>query len=118
MSGSKDSIRLSLQKQALVLESNLNRLKLQTELEKLRSSSARLAGVGRKGAPLLLLLAPVAGFFIARKGRRSSSGPSAPSWFGHVSSALKLVGPAIALWRSYSERKKKEKAGHGGEEKP
>ena len=109
MLGGKEITKLNLQKQALVLESSLNRLKMQAEWEHLHSSTAQLAGAGRKRAPLLLLLAPIAGFFLARGAK--SSKPS--SWFGWITTGMKLIGPAVALWKSFSARSKVDQhAGH------
>jgi hypothetical protein len=104
MLGGDEITRLNLQKQALMLESGLNRLTLQAEWEKLRSSTAQLSGAGRKRAPLLLVLAPLAGFFLARGARRSKPA----SWFAHLPTAVKLIGPAIALWKSFATLRKKE----------
>ncbi len=102
MLGGNEIAKLNLQKQALVLESSLNRLNLLSEFEHLRSSAGLFASAGKKRAPLLLALAPIAGFFVARGVKRSPS-----SWFSRLATAAKYVGPAIALWRSFSAGRKK-----------
>lgn len=101
----KELARLRAQKQALVLESTLNRLALQTEAENLRSAASRIADATRPLRsvrlfnPFLLILAPVAGFFIVRSLRGSSD-----SLFDRVLSAAKWIQPAIALWNSFNKR--------------
>ncbi len=113
MVGGKELAKLSLQKQALVLESSLNRLKLRSEILNLRTSSAQLTNAGRKRAPLFLALAPVAGFFLGRGGGARSGGTS---WLGRIMSVVKLIGPAMALWRTFSAGRGKGES--GGHEKP
>jgi hypothetical protein len=91
--------KLSLQKQALLLESSLNRAALQAEIRRLRSATAwvrEAASVSRELTPWLTLLAPVAGFLVARRARRSAS------WFGRVVTALKLAGPLYGLWKRFA----------------
>ncbi len=70
MLGRKELDRLSLQKQALLLESSLNRVALQAEIQSLRSATAwvsEAAQASRKLAPLLAVVASVAGFLFARR---------------------------------------------------
>ena len=69
MLGRKELTELDLQKQALVLESGLNRLTLQAEVQSLRSATSwvnDVTGASRELAPLLVVLAPIAGFLMAR----------------------------------------------------
>jgi len=63
MLGRKELANLDLQKQALLLESGLNRVALQAEVQSLRSSTAWVSNVtsaSRRLAPLLVVLAPLA----------------------------------------------------------
>jgi hypothetical protein len=100
----KELARLRAQKQALVLESTLNRLALQTEAENLRSAASQIAEAAgslrsvRLFNPFLLILAPVAGFFIVRSLRKNSG-----SLFDRILSAAKWIQPAIALWKSFNK---------------
>ena len=96
MLGRKELDKLNLQKQALLLESSLNRLALQAEFRNLRSATAWVSEVTRASrglSPLLLLLAPVAGFLLARGSRQSDS------WLGRVVAAVKWIGPLYSCGR-------------------
>ena len=108
MLGRKELDKLSLEKQALLLESGLNRLALQAEMQNLRSSTAWLSEVTRvskEAKPLLLVLAPIAGFLLARGSRRSDS------WCSRVAAAAKWIGPVYQLWRSFSSSRKAAEPG-------
>ena len=86
-------------KEALLLESSLNRLKLQAELQNLRGlirPMGGLAGNTRRLFPWLMLLAPVAGFFSTRGSRRSGS------LTGKIASAAKLIVPVYRFWQRFS----------------
>lgn len=102
MLGGKELERLNLHKQMLVLESGLNRLKLQAEVRHLRCAVAEIRGASRKRAPLLLVLAPLAGFLLARGVRRSGS------WLNRLAAAAKWIGPAYTLWRSLAAARKRD----------
>jgi hypothetical protein len=107
MFGRKELEQIRLQKQALLLESSLNRHALIWEIEELRSSAARLSNAilaPRRVVPLLMCLAPLAGFLAFRGARRPVS------LFTRLTSAVKWIGPAFALWRSFSAARK-----HGAE---
>ena len=98
MLGRKELDKLNLQKQALLLESSLNRAVLQADIRRLRSATTWVRDattVSRELTPWLTLLAPVAGFLVARRARRSAS------WFGRVVTAVKLVGPLYGLWKRF-----------------
>jgi hypothetical protein len=86
-------------KEALVLESSLNRLKLQAELQNLRSAISPVSGLAGKAQgffPWLLLLAPAAGFLASRgMGRAGSLG-------ARLVSAVKLVVPLYRWWKHLS----------------
>ena len=103
MLGRKELAKLSLEKQALLLESGLNRLALQAEVQKLRAATAWVSEVTRvsqEAKPLLLILAPIAGFLLARGSRRSDS------WCSRVAGAVKWIGPLYQLWKSFSSSRK------------
>lgn len=99
MFGRQELEQLRLQKQALLLESSLNRHALQSELHQLRSAAAWMSNAARaprQFAPLLVVLAPLAGFLLVRTVRRPDS------WFNRLASAAKWIGPLYSLWRTFS----------------
>ena len=99
MFGRKELEQLSMQKQALVLESSLNRHALISEIEELRSAAARVGNAVRapqRFAPLLMVLAPLAGFFAVRSARRPAS------LITRMAKMAKWIGPAYSLWKSFS----------------
>ena len=99
MLGRKELDKLNLQKQALLLESDLNRAALQADIHRLRSATTWVRGatsVSRGLTPWLTLLAPVAGFLVARRVRRSRS------WFGRIVTAAKWAGPLYGLWKRFA----------------
>jgi hypothetical protein len=92
-----------LHKQALVLESSLNRHALRAELHELHRSTAWISNATQapqRFAPLLVLLAPLAGFLVVRGRRRTES------LFSRLVSAAKWIGPIYSLWRGYSTARK------------
>ncbi len=96
MFGGKELEELHVQKQALLLQSNLNRAALQAEMRHLRAATTwmrQAARISRELTPWLALLASVAGFFAARGTRRS------PSWFSRIMTAFKWLGPLYGLWK-------------------
>ena len=108
MFGRKELDKLALEKQALVTESSLNRLVLQAEIQNLRSATAWVSEATRwprKAGPLLLVLAPLAGFLLMRISRREDS------WFRRASAAAKWIGPLYTLWKSFSASRKETEAG-------
>ena len=108
MLGRKELDKLNLQKQALLLESSLNRAALQAEMRSLRSATTwvrEATSVSHELAPLLALLAPVAGFFVARGARRSAS------WFNRIVTALKWIGPLYGLWKRFAPERNEAEAG-------
>jgi len=97
--GRKELEKLVLTKQTLVAESGLNRLAIQVELQNLCSATSWMNDVARwprKLGSLLTLLAPLAGFLVARRSRRPDS------WFTRVAAAVKWIGPLYALWQRFS----------------
>jgi hypothetical protein len=102
--GRQELDKLALEKQTLVAESGLNRLAVQVELQNLRSATSWVNEVTRwphKLGPLLTLLAPLAGFLVAKVSRRSAS------WFSRVGAVAKWIGPLYALWQSISASRTK-----------
>jgi len=105
--GRQELNRLGAQKQALLLESGLNRHALLAEWRQLRSASARVgsaAHASSRFAPFLAVLAPLAGFLVIRSLRRPES------LFTRLVAAAKWIGPVYSLWRGYSATRKKETA--------
>jgi hypothetical protein len=96
--GRKELDKLNLQKQALLLESSLNRAALQAEIRSLRAATSwvrEATNVSRELSPLLVLLAPLAGFLVASGPRRRSS------WLSRVVTAVKWIGPLYGLWKRF-----------------
>ncbi|MGA2175454.1 MAG: hypothetical protein ABSH38_10780 [Verrucomicrobiota bacterium] len=88
---------LQLRKQILLLESDLNRLRLLAECERLREAVgwvSRIREARRQIAPWALVLAPLAGVALALGIRRSGAGG------GFLSRALGLAPSLIQLWRT------------------
>lgn len=107
MFGREELIKLAAQKQALLVESSVNRLVLQAEVGKLHSAVAwvnQATRVPRTLAPLLLILAPLAGFVLARGSRGSGS------WLNQAAAALKWLGPLYGLWKRFSARRQQAEA--------
>ena len=99
MLGRKELAKLELQKEALLLESGLNRLACQADFQNLRSATAwvsEVAQASRGLSPLLLVLAPFAGFLLARGSRQSDS------WLSRIMAAARWIGPLYGLWKSFS----------------
>jgi|SRR6516162_6728620 hypothetical protein len=102
MLGRAEVERLQKEKAALVLESSLNRLRLKTELRELRASTDLVSRMFGQSGPILgsmRWLAPVAGFFLARKAASGSGG-----WFNRLVSAAGLIGPLTKLWQQFASK--------------
>jgi hypothetical protein len=107
MLGRKELAILDQQKQALLLESGLNRAALQTEVQSLRSATAwvsKVTSASRGMAPLLVVLAPLAGFLLARGSRRSHS------WLSRMMALAKWGVPVYRLWKRFSGRQSEPEA--------
>jgi hypothetical protein len=88
---------LQLRKQILLLESDLNRLRLHAECERLREAVgwvSRIKEARGQIAPWALLLAPPASVALALRLRRSAS------CGGFLSQAIELAHALIRLWRT------------------
>ena len=108
MFGREELDQLAREKQALVAESGLHRLTLQAELQNLRSATAWVHDAARwprKAGPVLLTLAPLAGFLLTRLSRRPDS------WFNRVAAAAKWTGPLYTLWKTFCAGGKEPEAG-------
>ena len=100
--------RIRLVKEALILESSLNRIALRTEWQSVRSVGSRMATPSRalrSFSPWLVILAPVAGFLVARRLRRPGA------WLARVASLLRLAVPALSLWRTLAGRSRSTGSG-------
>jgi len=84
---------LELRKKTLLLESDVNRLTLHAELERLSDAAHELK---QRITPWALVLAPVAGLTIARRWRRTSGG------VGLMPKVLALAPTLIRLWRAWA----------------
>jgi hypothetical protein len=84
---------LQLRKKALVLESELNRLAVQAECQRLREATGWLSLI--TGAQSLIRLAGVALTFHLRR-------PASAD--GFLSRALRLAPSLIQLWRAWTAR--------------
>ena len=108
MFGRKELASLDEQKQALLLQSGLNRVALQGEIQNLHSATAWMKDVtvaSRKLAPALLLLASIGGFFFARGSRRSGS------WLTRLMALAKWVPALYRLWKGISARRSEQEPG-------
>jgi hypothetical protein len=103
MAGRQGLEHLNQRKQALVLESDLNRMTLRVELENLRAATAPLdqaAATARRMAPWLLPLAPLAGLLAVHYLRRGSRPLNV------LMSMLRWAAPVMALWRRFAVKEK------------
>ncbi len=105
MLGREELERLAVEKQALLVESGLNRLALQAELQNFRSGATwmRVATRGVTGSmtPFLFLVASVSGFMLARRSLRPGS------WLGRAATTLQWIGPLYGLWQRFSAGQRK-----------
>lgn len=100
--------KLVQERRTLVAESGLNRLVLQAEIQNLRDATAWVSEAARwprKAGPLLLLVAPLAGFLIAKGSRRPDS------WLNKLALAAKWIGPLYTLWKSFSASRTQAETG-------
>jgi hypothetical protein len=110
MLGRQKLTSLNLQKQVLLVESDLNRISLQAELQNLLSTTSwvsEASRVSRRFTPLLIGLAPLLGFFLTKnRGPRRQH-----SWFSRATGALKWLLPIYRLWRSFTGEQRAARPG-------
>lgn len=101
MFGAKAIDEIGQQKAALLLESSLNRLKLQAELRSLRTAAGSFGGLPGKAQgllPLLVVLGSLAGFFASRSLRRPDG------LLGRLTSIARLALPLYGLWKRFQKK--------------
>lgn len=95
---------LELRKQALLMESELNRLTLCLEVKRLRETGAdwagRVAEARQRLTPWAIALAPLAGLLLARRLRRPSSKTARSRLLPTI---WKLAPVLIRLWLAYKQ---------------
>jgi hypothetical protein len=99
MFGQKELADLQLRKRALVLESDLNRLALQAEWQRVCAATGWISQATRfcrQANPWLVLLAPLAGLWTARTLHREGGIVS------HLLAALKWIPSLMTIWRSFA----------------
>ena len=97
MFGREELAELQLRKRALVIESDLNRLALRTEWERVCAATewiTHIARCWRQANPWLALIAPLAGVLTARTMR--GKGGIVTRLLG----MLKYIQPLMTIWRS------------------
>ncbi len=98
MFGRKELKRLELRRRELVLRSTLNRLAIRAELQNIQTAllpAERIVSSVRAARPWLLVLAPLAGIFAARRLRSDGS------IFSKAISIMKWVQPLLGLWQQF-----------------
>jgi hypothetical protein len=98
MFGREAIVELQLRKRTLVIESELNRLALQTEWQHVRAATDWVSQAGqwvRRANPWLAVLAPLLGVLTAR------TLPREGGIVGRALGLLKWVRPLLALWQSF-----------------
>jgi len=98
---------LAAQKQTLLVESSLNRLVLRGDWQNLRSSAAWIkAARGETGGLLaaMLVLAPLAGFLLARSPGRSGS------WLSRATAVARWAARLYDLWTRFSAHRQQAPA--------
>lgn len=99
MFGREAIAELQLRKRTLVIESELNRLTLLTEWQRVRAATDWISQAGqlvRKANPWLVVLAPLLGVLTARKLQREGG------VVGRVLGLLKWIKPIMVLWQSFT----------------
>jgi hypothetical protein len=94
---------LQLRKQALLLESDLNRLRLRAELGQLREAAdltSNLKRLAERIGPWAMTLAPLAGIVAALGLRRREAGG------GFLRKAFNVAPALIRLWRAFAKPSK------------
>jgi len=105
--GREELNKLDVQKQTLLVESSLNRLVLRGDWQSLRSSAAWIkAAKGGAGGllPGMLVLAPLAGFLLARRHGRSGS------WLSRATAVARWAARLYDLWTRFSAHRQQAPA--------
>lgn len=95
MPGRRALRNLELRRRELVLQSAINRLTISVELQNVQTAlrpSERIVSSVRAARPWLLLLAPLAGFYVVRSLCSNGSG------FSRMIGVLKCIQPLLSLW--------------------
>ena len=103
MAGRQKLELLSLRRQALLLESDLNRLVLRAEFEKLRAAMEDLDGAlaaARRFGPWLVPATAVGGLLVARLFRKRFSASTA------LKCLLRWTPAALSLWRQFRSQQR------------
>jgi len=98
MFGREQLAELELRKRALVIESELNRLALQNDWQRMRDATqwvGQLTQWWRQANPWITLLAPIAGAMTARTMVRQEGGI-----VSRTLGLLRWIGPFLAAWRN------------------
>jgi hypothetical protein len=109
MVGTKKLTELQLRKQTLLLESDLNRLSLYAECERLHETVgrvARLAEIPRVAAPWATILAPAAGMALAFGLRRCA--PGGRSFLSRMTAFLPPLFQTLGLFKAKSNEPESE----------
>jgi hypothetical protein len=95
MPGKRELSALETRRHALLLESNLNRVAIQVECQRLRQSLNWFGNLRHSITPWMTWLAPLAGVFVASKiGGASKS--------GSLKRILKLLPLLFGLWKKFA----------------
>ena len=99
--------QLRLRKQALILESEANRRRLESEWQHLRAATSWMGEarrLGQKARPWWPLVASLAGFLAVRGFRKSSP------LLNRTGSILSLITTALSLWKQTRAKPGEEKS--------
>lgn len=109
MFGKQERERLRLHRQALIVESDLNRLTIEAEIQKIRASTAWIRGTiqtYQQIRPFISLAAPVLGFLVVRLFRAKPKAAAKPEPEQHQRSSFgwaRLLPIVFSIWRSRSK---------------
>ncbi len=105
MVGPTPGEQLRLRKQALILESELNRLSLATEWRRVQAAAAWVGEakrLGQRARTWWPVLAPLLGMLIARRLRRTNPGVD------RAGSLLNALAAGCSLWNQFSSRRSRD----------
>ncbi len=108
MFGNEALAKLEQRRRELLVESAVHRRMIALEWANVRVSGWWIeagAGLARKARPALLLLAPLAGFWIVRKFTGRGRGADGPSRFWErLATGLTLFQRARGLWEQFAKK--------------